>query len=310
MVVKNLADVNLAIGELQVSFSQHNDAFAQYLNAVKLYDMVLGTDHESGQVKFNQALALAKIAGIHESRRERAQAIKYYNKAKNLYHNICEGTQKLTHARYELGHVLVELGKIYYDNKDEHNARLCLKTAVETLSFEYKNFNREPRVARKRAQAHVLLAEYFEHQGSLLEANEQLIAAGNSFDLAVQGGSDDAEIFYERGIATVNLAAIQNSMEQNDNAINTYEQAVQSFDAALQLAPEMLPAHYQKAFSLKSASDLLKTANRSEPAKYHLKSALDQLTHALAIDPSDHALIELLRQVQDAFAQFDEVPQM
>ncbi len=242
-------------------------------------------------------------------RRERAQAIKYYHKAKNLYHNLCESNPGLTRARFELSHVLVELGKIYYDNKDEHDARLCFKTAIESLSFESHNFNMDPLVARKRGQAQMLLADFFKHQGSFLEANEYFSAAIASFDNALGDGNENVKIYFDRGVAFVNQAGIQMRMAQNEAAISSYENAVQSFDATLQLAPEMLNAHYQKACSLKCAGELLKTGNRAEAAKYQLKSALDQLSHALAIDPADHAILELWRQVQDALAQFDEIPQ-
>ncbi|KAA3615412.1 MAG: hypothetical protein DWQ05_13740 [Calditrichaeota bacterium] len=306
-VVKNLADVNLAIGELQVSFSQHNDAFFHYLNAVKLYEMVLTAEPENTQVFFNQAFANEKVARIHEIRAERAQAIKYYNNAKNLYHKLCKINPQMMHAHFELGNVLVDLGKIYYDNKEEHDAKLCFNVAIKSFSMDQNGFYREALVAQKRGQAQTLLADVLISQGNYEAAVQIFEAAMSSFDAAIERDAQNMKIYYDKGVAAANLAGIQVETNRNDEAIESYALAVKAYENALQLQPDMLNAHYNKALSLKVISDLYKDKNEVENAKIYLKSSIDQLTHAVAVDATNHAVLALQQHVQEAFMQFESV---
>ncbi|KAA3663342.1 MAG: tetratricopeptide repeat protein [Calditrichaeota bacterium] len=306
-VTKNLADVNMALGELQVNFSQHSDALAQYLNAVNLYESVLKIRPGNNQVLFNQAFANERIGFIHELRLERAQAIKYYNTAKRQYHQLCQLNSSLVQAYFELGKVLVELGKIYIENKDEHEAKLCFHEAIKSYSHQHNNFHLEPPVAHRRGRAHILLADFFSHQGYFEEAVKEYRKAFESCKSAGENDAIHAEIFYDKGIAAERLAATYKEISQPDQSIAYYTKAIEAYDIALQIDANMIDAHFSKAVALTALYELHQLEKRVEKAKFYLKSALDQLTHAKVVDPSHHAVFELFQRVESEIAQLDPV---
>jgi len=218
----------LTTGDVYVSMSQYDSAFANYHSALKV--------SRSIDQKYMQVWSLGEIGKVHRASGEMKNAIDAFDKALELSDSIKE------HDRKPI--ILDEMANVYLAAGDALKALLYARRSL-SIAEQYKDLLQLPKTNTTLGKISIRLKKY----------NEAVTYLSKALDICKQTGAiDDEKETWEA------LSKAYEQMGQTAKAFDAYRKFIKLRDSVYNVAKakEMVRVELKSGFSRKQLADSVK----------------------------------------------------
>lgn len=237
VIFKKLAEIQNQLGELYRNTNEYEKGIQAYTNAIAYLEKISEDDLK----KWNDiALACTKLGKLYKLRSCYIDAKHYYEKALETCNNVLNLGVKSSLIYAVLGEVHEKLGELMHDelygNPKNDLSHFYLSIEAYNRALEDNELENYLSVLTNLGLAHKRLAEAYSIDNHTAEKISHFNNSINIYNDVIQFAPDYVDGYEKRGHAAADFMALQIEIGMYDEALETFNLAIESFENAIKLS--------------------------------------------------------------------------